>query len=755
VKFPRWNFEKFPGADTILGPQMKSVGETMAIGRTFKEAFQKSIRSLEIERHGLGSDGNLKIETAMQNLHLYNQRGYLENAIRNAREDRIFYVKLALKLGWSVERVNQITQIDPWFLYQIEELVDAEKQFVEDVRMNGLTTLNVLRMKKMGYSDKQLGFLIDSENLLKLYNKGIEFSKDYSRALKTTETNIRKFRKANNLKAGFRLVDTCAGEFESYTPYYYSSYDDEDENRITDRKKVIILGGGPNRIGQGIEFDYCCCHASFSLREEGVESIMVNSNPETVSTDYDTSDKLYFEPLTLEDILQIYDAEKPEGVIVQFGGQTPLRLAKQLEENGVKILGTSPDSIDRAEDRERFSEVVRKLNLNQPENGIAYSEQDAVKIATKIGYPVLVRPSYVLGGRAMCIIYNEDSLINYIKTAVDISPEHPVLVDKFLEDALEVDVDALCDGKDVYVAAIMRHIEEAGIHSGDSACIIPPIGIKEFLLEQITVMTKQLALELNVLGLINIQFALKDDIVYVLEVNPRASRTVPFVSKAKGIPLAKIAMKLMLGRKLPEFGLLERISLPYICVKEVVLPFKKFPGVDSLLTPEMKSTGEVMGIARDFGEAFYKGTLAAGDRLPQSGTIFVSFKPSSRLELMEAMKTLFENNFKIIATSGTADFLNENGILCDTVYKVSEGRPNIIDLVKNKEIDLIFNTPRGYMPKKDDNSIRQVALRYNIPIITTGAAIRAAVEGIIRMKSDNNMSVRSLQEYHEELKNQK
>ncbi|MBN1500800.1 MAG: carbamoyl-phosphate synthase large subunit [Spirochaetes bacterium] len=748
VKTPRWNFEKFQGADTKLGPQMKSVGEAMSIGRTFKEALQKAIRSLENDRYGLGSDGNLKLEKNVQGLPLFNQRDFIETGLRNPREDRIFYVKLAMKLGWSVDRVHALTLIDPWFLYQIEELVDAEGEFVEDVRLNGLTRENVFAMKKLGFSDKQLGYLIDSELLTRLYNKGVEGQRDYYRTLKSRETAIRNFRNVNNIKPGFRLVDTCAGEFEAYTPYYYSAYDDDNEVKISGRRKVMILGGGPNRIGQGIEFDYCCCHASYALRELGIESIMVNSNPETVSTDYDTSDKLYFEPLTLEDILHIYENEKPEGIIVQFGGQTPLRLAKQLEENGVRVLGTSTESIDRAEDREKFSEVVMKLNLNQPQNGMAFSESDALTIANEIGYPVLARPSYVLGGRAMAIIYDEESLVDYIKTAVDISPEHPVLVDKFLEDALEVDVDALCDGEQVYIGAIMRHIEQAGVHSGDSSCIIPPIGIKDEVISEIEKQTRALAMELNVRGLINIQFALKNDVVYVLEVNPRASRTVPFVSKAKGFPLAKIALKLMLGHKLSEFGLVERKDISYVCVKEAVLPFNKFPGVDTVLTPEMKSTGEVMGIAEDFGEAFYKSTLAAGDRLPMKGNIFVSFNDRSKDELNEEMKKLLGLGFKLVATSGTAKYLKDNDIECIEVFKVHEGRPNILDMVKNGEINLIFNTPRGKIPKTDSNSIRQVAVRHRIPIITTGSAIKAAVLGIERMVKNNNVSVKSIQEYH-------
>jgi carbamoyl-phosphate synthase large subunit len=751
VKVPRWNFEKFPGADPRLGTQMKSVGETMAIGRTFKEALQKAIRGLEIGRYGLGSDGNLKAEGIIHNLPLFQQRDHLEKGLFTSREDRIFNVKLALKLGWSVSRIFHLTKIDPWFLAQIEELVDAEHEFVEDVRRSGLTRENVISMKRLGYSDRQLGFLIESDLLMKLHDRGPDDRREYVRKLKDHESLIRNFRMQNNIRPGFRLVDTCGGEFEAFTPYYYSSYDSEDEARHTTRKKVMILGGGPNRIGQGIEFDYCCCHASYALREMGIESIMVNSNPETVSTDYDTSDKLYFEPLTVEDILHIYESEKPDGVIVQFGGQTPLRIAERLESNGVKILGTSVDSIDRAEDRERFAEVVKKLELNQPDNGIAFSQSDATRVALGIGYPVLVRPSYVLGGRAMQIVYDESDLIEYIKNAVEISPEHPVLVDKFLEDALEIDVDAVCDGEEIYIGAIMEHIEEAGIHSGDSACMIPTKSISKSLLDEISTQTRALALELCVKGLLNIQFAIKGDKLYVLEVNPRASRTVPFVSKAKGIPLAKIAVKVMMGQKLSTFGLRETIEIPYICVKEAVLPFNKFPGADIVLGPEMRSTGEVMGIARDFGEAFYKATLAAGDTLPTSGRIFVSLNDVTKEQLIPEIKMLHKSGFTLVGTEGTARFFKEKGITCEIVYKVSEGRPNIVDLVKNGDISMIFNTPVGKGPKEDQNAIRQAAIRYKIPLVTTVSAIKAAVEVVIRMQKNDAITVRSIQEYHKEV----
>jgi len=748
LKIPRFNFEKFPQAVDILGPQMKAVGETMAIGRTFKESLQKALRSLETDHYGLGSDGNLKLEAKLDRLEAHKVRDAIENALTVPRSERIFYIKMALERGFTVEQIHDLSGIDPWFIWQIEELLVAEREFAGDFAEMGLQAERVARMKSLGFSDRQLGFLTDSANLIDLYKKGEDFQKQYYGQLKNKESVIRNFRFENGIEPGFRLVDTCAGEFEAYTPYYYSSYDSENETRKSDAKKVMILGGGPNRIGQGIEFDYCCCHASYALEEAGYESIMVNSNPETVSTDYDTSDKLYFEPLTLEDILHIYRKEQPEGVIVQFGGQTPLKLARQLLENGVKILGTSPDAIDRAEDREKFSALVEKLGLAQPENGIAYTRNDALSIAANIGYPVLVRPSYVLGGRAMAIIYDEESLVEYIHTAVDLSPEHPVLVDRFLENALEVDVDALCDGSDVYVAAIMRHIEQAGIHSGDSACVIPPLGIEKEMIARIEEQTRILALELGVCGLINIQFAIQKNNLYILEVNPRASRTVPFVSKAKGIPVAKIALKLMLGARLRDMGLTDRIEIPYICVKEVVLPFNKFPGVDTLLSPEMKSTGEVMGIGSNLHEAFYKAALASGDRLPFSGMVFVSLNKASQESLLPYLERLSLSGYTFAGTSGTADFLTKSGIHCEKIHKIDEGRPNIIDRMKNGAIDLVLNTPGNYKSSKDSLTIRQVAIRCRIPIITTSDAIRIAIESMLYMKQNQQISICKIQDYH-------
>jgi carbamoyl-phosphate synthase large subunit len=751
VKTPRWAFEKFEGADSRLGTQMKSVGEAMAIGRTFKEAFQKALRSLEINRYGFGSDGVVKIIEMLKRLPDRHKRDIIEKELINTREDRMFYLNVAFKMGWSVDRVHALTGIDRWFLDQIHEITVAAQHFTEETKVRGLDAGAVRHMKQLGFSDRQLGYLSHRDDLIRLYERGPDFQKEYAKALKSREDEVRKFRFDHGIVPGFRLVDTCGGEFAAYTPYYYSSHDSGDEAAVSDRKKIMILGGGPNRIGQGIEFDYCCCHASFALREEGIDSIMVNSNPETVSTDYDTSDRLYFEPLTLEDVLHIYNRENPDGVIVQFGGQTPLRLARALEENGVRIIGTSPDSIDRAEDRERFAEVVRKLGLLQPENGIAFAEEEAIHIAGTIGYPVLVRPSYVLGGRAMAIIYDEDSLRDYIATAVELSPEHPILVDDFLEDAIEVDVDALSDGTDVYIGAIMEHVEEAGIHSGDSACIIPPLSLSGDMINAIADTTEALARELNVIGLLNIQFAIKDDRLYVIEVNPRASRTVPFVSKTTGVPLAKMAVRVMLGKKLADYNLTRMKKIPFVSVKEAVLPFNKFPGVDTLLSPEMKSTGEVMGISGNFGESFYKATLAAGDSLPLSGTVLLSISSRYRDELLYEVRSLHESGFKFIATEGTAQYYNGLGIPCGQVHKVSEGRPNIIDLMKNKQIDMIINTPSGKVSKDDSYLIRQAGVRYHIPYMTTVQSARAAIRGLLEIKKNRDIVVRPIQEYHKEV----
>ncbi len=719
VKIPRFAFDKFPTADSTLGSQMKSVGEVMAIGRTFEEALQKALRSLETGLYGLELKKNV-------------EKAGLDEVRKNLRypnADRILYIRKALELGMSVEEIHELTYIDRWFIEKIKNIVEFERYLRKLAGKSNLNEIKnaIIKAKKLGFSDVQLAKIF-----------GVR------------ESEFRALRKKFGVKAVFKMVDTCAAEFEAKTPYYYSTYEEENEAIRSERKKVMILGGGPNRIGQGIEFDYCCCHAVFSLKEEGFETIMVNNNPETVSTDYDTSDRLYFEPITREDVMNIYENEMPEGVIVQFGGQTPLNIARKLEESGANILGTSVDSIDIAEDRERFSELCRKLNIPQPENGIAFSVEEALDIARKIGYPVLVRPSYVLGGRAMEIVYDETSLIRYMEEAIEVSPEKPVLIDRFLEDAIEVEVDALCDGEDVIIGGIMEHIEEAGVHSGDSACVLPPQTLSSEVIEKIIDYTKKMALELKVVGLINIQYAVKDDVVYVLEANPRASRTVPFVSKATGIPLAKIAAKLMCGKKLRELGIKERLKLNHIAVKEAVFPFIKLPGVDPTLGPEMKSTGEVMGIDYDFGLAYYKAQLAAGMKLPEKGTVFISVKKSDREKIVEVAKKLKELGFKILATNGTAKFLKEYGIEAEVINKISQGRPNVLDAIINRQIDLIINTPSGKGGKTEGYMIRRAAVDYGIPYITTVSGAKAAVTGIEAIKR-GKLSVKSLQEYHEEL----
>ena len=721
VKIPRWNFEKFPGADPVLTTSMKSVGEAMAVGRTFKEALQKAIRSLEIGRFGLGMDG--KWEPPPEAI-----RGKL--ALPTA--ERIFYLRAGLKMGISPEEVADITKIDRWFLENMKQICDFEEEIqrfkTDGRRFSEMPTEILRRAKEYGFSDVQLAYLLGSD-----------------------EMTIRKWRQSKGISPTFKLVDTCAAEFEAYTPYYYSTYESEDEVRPSSKKKVIILGGGPNRIGQGIEFDYCCVHASFALREEGYETIMVNSNPETVSTDYDTSDRLYFEPLTREDVLNIVEKEKPEGIIVQFGGQTPLNLAVPLEKAGVRILGTTPDSIDRAEDRGRFKDLIKKLELVQPQNGTATSFEEARAVAREIGYPVVVRPSYVLGGRAMEIVYDEETLERYIREAVKASSEHPVLIDKFLEEAIEVDVDAISDGERVVIGGIMEHIEEAGIHSGDSACVLPPYTLSDPLLEVIKENTYALAKELRVKGLMNIQYAIRNDVVYVLEVNPRASRTIPFVSKATGVPLAKLAAKVMVGRTLEELGFTHEVEVGHVSVKESVFPFNRFPGVDTVLGPEMKSTGEVMGIDHAFGIAFAKAQLAAGQLLPRKGKVFISVKNRDKRAIIFIAKKLSDFGFQIVATRGTAKALSQNGIPVEVVYKVHEGRPNIVDLIKNREIDLIINTPTGHRPKQDQVSIRAVAVAHNVPLITTISGAAASVNGIEALLKEE-VHVKSLQEYHGERK---
>ncbi len=723
VKIPRFAFDKFPTADSTLGSQMKSVGEVMAIGRTFEEALQKALRSLEIGRYGLGCDGKDKDVS----------REEIVQKLRTPNADRVFYIRYALKKGFSVDEIYELTKIDRWFIRKIKNIVDMEERLKEWAKRTNYditkVPYEVLRSaKRLGFSDYQIAHIF-----------------------KTSEREVRRVRKKMGIKAVFKMVDTCAAEFEAKTPYYYSTYEEENDAIPTKRKKVMILGSGPNRIGQGIEFDYCCCHAVFSLKEDGYETIMVNCNPETVSTDYDTSDRLFFEPITHEDVMNIYENEKPEGVIVQFGGQTPLNIAKDLEESGARILGTSVDSIDFAEDRERFSKLLEELGIPQPEHGIAHSVEEAKEVAKKIGYPVLVRPSYVLGGRAMEIVYDDEELERYVREAVEVSPEKPILIDKFLEDAIEAEVDALCDGEEVVIGGILEHIEEAGVHSGDSACVIPPISLPKEVIETIIDYTRKIALALKVVGLINIQFAVKDGKVYVLEANPRASRTVPFISKATGLPLAKIAAKLMMGKKLRELGVKERLNLKHVAVKEAVFPFQKLPGVDPVLGPEMKSTGEVMGIDYDFGLAYYKAQLGAGMRLPLEGTAFISVKDRDKNErIVWVARKLKELGFRVIATRGTAEFLKRNGVDVEVVNKISEGRPNVLDEIINGKVHLIINTPKGKRGRGEGYVIRRTAVDFGIPYITTVAGAIAAVKGIEAVKK-RKLTIKSIQEYHREV----
>ena len=719
VKIPRWTFEKFPGAKDELATSMRSVGETMAIGRTFKEALQKGLRSLEISRYGLGADGkdpqSLTKEEISQKLIYPNSQ-------------RIFYIRYALKMGFTIEEIHHLTGIDPWFLNNIKQILEFEENLknYHGIDLSKIPEEIFKQAKEYGYSDKQLAYLWE-----------------------TDEKSVRKEREKRGLFAVYKLVDTCAAEFEAYTPYYYSTYEKEDEARISDKKKVMILGGGPNRIGQGIEFDYCCVHASFALKEEGIESIMVNSNPETVSTDYDTSDRLYFEPLTLEDVLNIISKEKPWGVIVQFGGQTPLNLSVSLWREGAPIIGTTPDSIDRAEDRERFKEMLKKLGLKQPLNGTAMEIKEAIKIAQEIGFPVLVRPSYVLGGRAMEIVYNEQDLQRFVQLAVEAAPGHPLLIDKFLEDAIEVDVDAVADGEVCVVAGIMEHIEEAGVHSGDSACVLPPHTLPKKIVEEIKRQTKALAKELNVIGLMNVQYAVKDGQVYVLEVNPRASRTVPFVSKATGIPWAKVATKVMLGKKLQTLGITEEIQVNHVAVKEVVLPFLRFPGVDPILGPEMRSTGEVMGIAHNYGLAYAKAQIASGQNLylPKTSKVLITVADKYKPAVVSIAQKLHELGFKLAATKGTASYLQRVNLPVETVYKVREKRPHVVDHIKNHEFSLIINARFGQESSEDAPLIRKTALLYGVPYATTLAGAKAMVDGIEALLK-GKIGVKCLQEYH-------
>ncbi len=717
VKVPRFTFEKFPRTEDILSTSMKSVGETMAIGRTFKESLQKAIRSLEIGHYGFyDPPASTDAEYVEQ----------LKQRLRRPNSMRLFQIGEALKLGVSVEEIYRLSHIDPWFLHHIRDILEMEAA-IRDSAMDRafLDEAEKLRLaKSWGFSDLRLSQLTG-----------------------TDEETVRQKRLAHGIRPVYKLVDTCAAEFEAYTPYYYSTYETEDEARPSDTPKVAILGGGPNRIGQGIEFDYCCVHASFALREEHHESIMVNSNPETVSTDYDTSDKLYFEPLTREDVLSILDTEKPKGIIVQFGGQTPLNLAVPLEKAGAKILGTSPDAIDRAEDRKRFQQLLKKLDLRQPENATAFTIEEAIEAAEQIDYPVVVRPSYVLGGRAMEIVYDRERLCEFMCTAVHVSPGHPILIDKFLEDAIELDVDAISDGQITVIGGIMEHIEQAGIHSGDSACVLPPISISREVQEEIKRQTRLLAQELGVIGLMNIQYAIQDGEIYILEVNPRASRTVPFVSKAIGRPLAKLATKVMLGRTLVELDFDKEIEPEHISVKEAVFPFSRFPDVDTLLGPEMKSTGEVMGIGYNFGIAFAKAQAAAGYELPKGGTVFVSVHDADKQKVLPVARRLRELGFNLIATAGTAHHLRKNGIAADQVYKLREGRPHVVDKIKSGEIQLVVNTTLGKKTTSDSYDIRRTTLMYNIPYATTIAGAMAIAEAVGALQ-EGDWDVKTIQEYH-------
>jgi carbamoyl-phosphate synthase large subunit len=710
VKFPRWAFEKFPEADQTLTTQMKSVGEAMAIGRTFKEALQKAVRSLEQDRWGLVMDPAPADDES------------LKQKIRIPTAERCFALAEGYRRGMSTQEMHELSAIDPWFLENIREIV----LFEETIRAAGLEQPDVLRRaKQMGFADRRIGELVGG-----------------------SEAEVRAARRQAGIRATFKMVDTCAAEFEAHTPYLYSTYEEEDEAPPTPREKVVILGSGPNRIGQGIEFDYACVHAAFALKEAGVEAIMVNCNPETVSTDYDTSDRLYFEPLTFEDVMNIVERERPRGVIVQFGGQTPLKLTVPLERAGVSILGTPPDAIDRAEDRQRFAALLAELGLQQAPGSTARSYEEAERIAQSIGYPVLVRPSYVLGGRAMQIVYDREDLQRYMTEAVRVSPEHPILVDKFLEDALEIDVDAIADGERVIVGGVMEHVEKAGIHSGDSACALPPYSLGDDQIDRIKAQTRALAKELGVIGLLNIQFAIKNETVYVLEVNPRASRTVPFVSKAIGVPLAKLATKVMLGASLRELGFAEEREVGHLAVKEAVFPFIKFPGVDVLLGPEMKSTGEVMGIDRDFRKAYVKSQIAANSPLPTSGKVFLSVKNRDKRAVLQVAKRLAEMGFSLVATAGTAKLLMRQGMTVEMVYKVNESmRPNIVDLMKRNEIALVFNTPEDGRARKDSYLIRRTAVTQNIPYYTTVDGAQAAIGGIEALLK-GAMSVQSLQDYY-------
>ncbi|MCH8928821.1 MAG: carbamoyl-phosphate synthase large subunit [Candidatus Marinimicrobia bacterium] len=722
VKIPRWDFEKFPKTDKRLGVQMKAVGEVMAFGRNFREALQKALRSLEIGRSGLEEESlSVLYETSDEE-----KLSEMRTNLGMVRSRKIFDIRAAFILGMEVDEVNKLTQIDPWFLNQIKMIVKDEKEIALLGSNGGFKDAESIRKaKENGFSDVHIAYMTG-----------------------TTEEEFRAKRKEMGVKAVFKTVDTCAAEFRSNTPYMYSTYEQEDENQKTGKKNVIILGSGPNRIGQGIEFDYCCVHAVMALREEGYEVSMINCNPETVSTDYDTTDKLFFEPLTFEDVMNVVDSEEPDGIMIQFGGQTPLKLASALQKAGCTILGTSPENIDFAEDREKFGEVLNGLNIKHPDYGVAYSVEEAVEVAERIGFPVLVRPSYVLGGRGMQIAYEVDSMRIFMKRAAEVTPEHPVFIDNFIEGATEFDVDAIYDGEKVLIGGIMQHIEEVGIHSGDSACVLPPYQVSGKELEIIREYTEKIAIALEVRGLLNVQYATRDGVVYVIEANPRGSRTVPFVSKSTGLQLAKIAAKVAVGITLKEQGIEEPPELTHIAIKEPVFPFTKFPGISVFGGPEMRSTGEVMGISHSFGEAFAKAFWAKGHKLPESGGVFISVNDGDKRKAVEIARDFAELGFDLIATDGTAKVLRQNGLNAKSVHKVAENRPNVVDLIVNGEINIIVNTPLGKASRYDERAIGDAAIKYQLPCITTISGAAAAVRGIRALKRGGVLNVKSLQEYH-------
>jgi carbamoyl-phosphate synthase large subunit len=716
TKIPRFTFEKFPGADKTLTSAMKSVGEAMAIGRTFKESFQKALRSLEIGAPGFVGPKSAGLDGTVTDLQK------IREGIAIPTSERVFWLRHAFLNKMTVEEVHEICAIDPWFLQQLSELVEIELK-LSATTLAKIEAPLMRQAKETGFSDALIAQLLGGER-----------------------QPVRKKREALGINTQYRLVDTCAAEFQAFTPYFYSSYGAENEIIPSDKKKIMILGGGPNRIGQGIEFDYCCVHASFALREAGYETVMVNSNPETVSTDYDTSDKLFFEPLTLEDVLEIYNQERCDGVIVQFGGQTPLNLATDLEAHGVNIIGTAPAMIDAAEDRDLFRKILDRIDLKQPKNRIAHSQEQAYELAGEIGFPILLRPSFVLGGRGMFIVYDVSEMKKIVRDVFDVAPGKPVLLDQFLEDAYELDVDCISDGETSIIGGMLQHVEFAGVHSGDAAMVMPPHTLSESMLETVRTATYALARELEVVGLMNVQYAIKDDELFIIEVNPRASRTIPFVSKAIGVPLAKLAARVMAGEKLKELGLTEEIIPPYWAVKESVFPFNRFPGAPIMLSPEMRSTGEVMGLDKDLGVAFAKSQMAAKPSLPDSGDVFISVKNHDKERAIEIARGLSELGFGIIATAGTGAILKENGISVKNVYRLSEGRPNVIDLIKNGKVSLIINTPQGTVPRQNENLIRTEALKHNICIMTTLSAAAAAVDGI-RSLREKGYNVRSIQSY--------